>query len=91
MSTKDAAANWFVRLRDDAVSAADRAAFRAWHDADPTHAAAYLEMERLWEGLDHVEARRTGHIDDTEARTESTAHGRPRVLRRMAVAASVAL
>lgn len=71
---KDAAAEWFVRLRDDAVSDGDRAAFAAWRDADPAHAEAYREMERLWGGLDRIGDR----------------IGRRRALRRMAAAASVA-
>lgn len=95
--TKDAAAEWFVRLRDDAVSDGDRAAFAAWRDADPAHAEAYREMERLWGGLDRIGDRigrraagRRGADRALRARTGPKAPGRRRALRRMAAAASVA-
>ena len=91
---RDAATEWFVRLRDDAVSDADRAAFEAWRDADPAHSDAYAEMERLWSGLDQIKRRpgRPNGADGTlgmEAAPASS--GRRRALRRMAIAASVAI
>jgi transmembrane sensor len=49
---------WLVRLRDEAVTAADRAEFEAWLDADPRHRDAYAmavgelaRMSRLRAGL----------------------------------------
>lgn len=42
---------WHVRLRDPIATAADRRAFQAWLGADPRHAAAYEEAERLWSDL----------------------------------------
>lgn len=53
--SSDVAAEWFVRLRDDDVSTADRAAFEAWLAADPTHMAAYEEVKRVWMGLDELD------------------------------------
>ena len=39
---------WFVRMRSDAVTTADRRAFTDWLTRDPRHAAAYAEAETLW-------------------------------------------
>ncbi len=48
------ARHWFVLLRDDAASAADRAAFAAWLAADPLHRQAWTETEQLWRRMDAV-------------------------------------
>lgn len=93
LSVKDAAAEWFVRLRHHAVSEGDRAAFEAWRDADPAHAEAYREMERLWAGLDQIEcpAERLDRGEHARAAIAPQAQlGRRRALRRFAIAASVA-
>lgn len=45
------AERWFVRLKTSSCSAEERAAFDHWH-ADHDHAAAYLQTERLWNGMD---------------------------------------
>lgn len=92
-SVKDVAAEWFVRLRHDAVSDGDRAAFEAWRDADPTHAEAYREMERLWAGLDQIERpapSRDGSDHAQVAVIGQAQRGRRRALQRFAIAASVA-
>ncbi|WP_422368086.1 FecR family protein [Pelagibius sp.] len=92
-ATKDAATEWFVRLRDDPVSDSDRAAFEAWRNADPAHADAYREMERLWRGLDQVDHQSSTArvIQDTRGAKGAR---RPAVRRyatkRLAFAASVA-
>lgn len=91
-SVKDAAAEWFVRLRHQPVSDGDRAAFEAWRDAEPAHAEAYREMERLWAGLDQIEppAEDRGRSDHARAAIAHQAPlGRRRALRRFAIAASV--
>lgn len=41
---------WFVTINSDAVSNADKAAFRAWLRRDADHAAAYEEIARIWSG-----------------------------------------
>ena len=46
------ALEWLVRLRDDKVSAEDRAAFQAWLKQDPVHADVWRRAEALWERLD---------------------------------------
>jgi transmembrane sensor len=39
---------WFARLLEPDCSAAERAEFERWRDADPAHAAAWHELDRLW-------------------------------------------
>ncbi|HYD86054.1 MAG TPA: FecR domain-containing protein [Vitreimonas sp.] len=50
-SVRRSAAMWLVRLQGDAVSEADRAAFRAWVEADPRHRA---EFERVASAVEAV-------------------------------------
>lgn len=49
------ALEWFVRLRDESVSDDERRAFRAWLDADASHAAAWAHAEALWKRFDIVQ------------------------------------
>jgi len=94
---KDAAAAWFVALRDEAATDADRAAFEAWCAADPAHRAAYDELERLWSGLDQMERRPQSASSAARPRgwnDRAVRHGgqtRRRALQRMAVAAALLL
>jgi transmembrane sensor len=44
----DEAEQWFARLLDRNCSPEERAAFERWRSADPSHAAAYRELELLW-------------------------------------------
>ncbi|MFK0166490.1 FecR family protein [Rhizobium sp. NPDC090279] len=46
------ALEWFVRMRDDKVTAADRQAFEAWLAADDAHAAAWKHAAALWDRFD---------------------------------------
>lgn len=89
---KDAAVEWFVRLRDTGVSDAEQAAFRTWLDEDPKHAEAYRELERLWAGLDQVEPSRSPASSRSDLR-ESVRVGADRRpgLGWMAAAASIVL
>ncbi|MGE9835688.1 FecR family protein [Pseudomonas sp. UM16] len=48
-STSEMAADWCVRLHFSECTDADRADFRRWHDADPSHAAEYSKMCRIWQ------------------------------------------
>ena len=41
------AVDWYVRLHDSHVDNATRAAWQAWHAADPRHAAAWERLEQL--------------------------------------------
>lgn len=49
-----AAALWFARLRGDDVSAAERAAFAAWLDADSRHRNEYEIFQRMWDASVHL-------------------------------------
>ena len=42
------AERWFARMLDPDCSAAESAAFKRWHDANPAHAAAWRELNELW-------------------------------------------
>jgi transmembrane sensor len=48
VGSHDGAEQWFVRLLEPGCPADVRTAFERWRDADPAHAAAYREIERLW-------------------------------------------
>jgi transmembrane sensor len=48
LGSYDEAEHWFVRLLDMDCSPAELADFERWRDADPSHAAAYREIELLW-------------------------------------------
>ena len=48
------AAAWLARLRADDRNIADEAAFRAWLDASPVHAAALEAVDRMWSDVDEL-------------------------------------
>lgn len=100
-SVPDTAAEWFVRLRDEMASAADRQAFRDWLAADPAHRAAYRDLERLWSGLDQVDPHAIDRAvgapvpprpppDPARLRPAGRIPSQRRLTRRAALAASVA-
>ena len=45
------ATHWFVRLRADDTSEAERGQWRRWLEEDPAHRLAYERMERFWSSL----------------------------------------
>lgn len=45
----DAALDWFLRLQETPDDPAAQAALRQWLERDPRHAAAFAEVERLWQ------------------------------------------
>ncbi|NTG76030.1 FecR family protein [Agrobacterium rhizogenes] len=62
----EAAAGWVARLQSADATDLDRADFQCWLHADPSHAAAYDEMNALWGSLrdapvslDSLKARRS--------------------------------
>ena len=63
-STDEIAADWCVRLHFGESTAADRAEFRRWHDADPSHAAEYANMCRIWQVSEQLPA--TFEVDRSE-------------------------
>ncbi|MGP1253560.1 MAG: FecR family protein [Kiloniellales bacterium] len=50
----EAAQAWFWLLSSGNATAADRAGFAAWQDADPRHRTAYEELCRLWADIDEL-------------------------------------
>lgn len=84
----DAAIAWFVKLRDEQASEVDRAAFAAWHAADPAHARAWRELEAIWGALDQLETPKV----QAPAAVASASRRRPGpVWRPLAVAAMLLL
>jgi transmembrane sensor len=55
-TTGEIAADWCVRLHFDECTDADRADFRRWHDADPSHAVEYTNMCRIWQVSEQLPA-----------------------------------
>lgn len=87
-SADDAAVAWFVRLRDEQATAADRRAFEAWLHADPRHERAWRELEGIWGALDAVAP---GHAPARERPVASRFPFRLPALRHLAAAAMVLL
>src|SRR5690349_16515735 len=83
----DAAIAWFVRLRDEQVSEADRAAFAAWRRADPAHEQAWRELEAIWGALDQLAPPKLA----TPATAVSAPRRRPRPLWQPLAAAAMLL
>ncbi|WP_204165241.1 FecR family protein [Methylobacterium radiodurans] len=50
----EASAGWVARLSSPDATSSDRQAFEVWRSADPSHGAAYAEMDALWRKLGHV-------------------------------------
>lgn len=48
------AADWFIAMRDETVSAERRATFAEWLHASPLHVRAYLETAALWGEAAHL-------------------------------------
>ncbi len=46
------AMTWFVRMRAESVSPAERMQFQAWYQADPLHRQAYAETAAFWDDAD---------------------------------------
>lgn len=88
------AEHWLVRLLD--VDAQDPAwqAFERWRQADPAHALAYRDAERLWtlgrEAAQLPELWQAAALP-VPARTSGTRRFRPRMATALAVAATVAV
>jgi len=50
------AADWWAKLQREDLSAAQRAEFDRWLQADPAHAVAYARVEYAWERTDRLRA-----------------------------------
>jgi transmembrane sensor len=55
-STGEIAADWCVRLHFGECTDADRAQFRRWHDADPSHGVEYTKICRIWQVSEQLPA-----------------------------------
>lgn len=82
-----AAALWVTRLHDAPVAPATRAAFERWRAADPAHARAYDQAERLWIGLGAIEQAAPDRI--VAARSAAQHVRRARQTRRAVLGAGV--
>lgn len=56
------AAVWFATLHGGAPSKEDRKALQAWLAADPRHAEAYANMDRLWAGSIDLPGLKQRHL-----------------------------
>jgi transmembrane sensor len=83
----DAALAWFVRLRDEQASEADRAAFAVWRKADPAHERAWRELESIWGALDQLSSPKVAAL----SAVANPARRRPRPLWQPLAAAAMLL
>lgn len=83
-TTRDEAAQWFVRLQDSPLSTEERSRFDAWREESPEHQYEFDVLQGLWSATDLLPKDRLQALCDTPpARTKR------RPLLRYAVAASV--
>jgi len=74
------ALEWFVRMRDDRVTTADRQAYEAWLAADTTHVTAFEHAQALW-----------ARFDIMQPEFDRLRRGRPLLSRRGLMLSAVAL
>jgi transmembrane sensor len=79
------AQDWFLRLAGGAPEESDLAAFRAWHDADADHRAAFAEIRELWNDLGDLQPALAAPPAMPAAVDLEAARRRPRLLRPRAV------
>jgi len=78
----EAAAEWYARLRDERVSAAEHGRWRAWLEQAPEHRRAWQWMEQVAERLDGLgEAVRAGDAGEVLASARRRRVSRRRMLR----------
>ena len=64
------ARDWIARLNSGETTAADRAGFDAWKNADPAHVEAFESVGALWRdvaGMDHLKALIPPDVDNVPA------------------------
>jgi len=74
------ALEWFVRMRDNKVTAAEQQAFEAWLAADEAHAEAWKHAQALW-----------ARFDIMQPEFDRLRRGRPVLSRRNFILGSVAM
>lgn len=77
-SVLQAAQQWFVLLRDEDATDADRQRFAAWLAADPAHGRGWAETEKLWARMDAV----VPALRSRENFRKAAPHNAPRLSRR---------
>ncbi len=89
---------WFVRMRADDLTEAERSAFQAWLERDAAHGRAYAEAEALWQELGGIPDPRSAPAPVAQARPRATrarmadpARPRPRARRRAPAAVAASL
>jgi transmembrane sensor len=94
-SIDDIALQWFVTLRDDDVTDAQRRTFSEWRAADPAHEKACAELEQIWGRLDTLAPQHIPVLPNPETLSglfyTRASQRSPQGWRRVAVAAVVAL
>lgn len=72
------AARWVSRLQSDDCTAAERAAYRRWQDADPANAVAYAQMRSIHQcsAEFRLDPERRAFADALRARSARRAHRR---------------
>lgn len=81
---RDEAAQWFVRLQDAELSAAERQQFDAWLNEHPRHQYEFDVLQGLWSATDLLPKARLQALCEAPAE-----HSKRRAVLRYAVAASV--
>ena len=74
LSRDDTAIAWFARLRSPELSSEEQAEFERWVESDPANAAAFAEIEALWDDL--------GEVADRSAETAVAAIAEPVPIRK---------
>ncbi|MGX1788289.1 FecR family protein [Bosea sp. NPDC055332] len=87
----DEAVAWFVRLRDEEASEADRSAFAVWLEASPVHARAWRELKTVWGALDQAAAPKLTTTAAPNILAHNAARHRPRTSWRPLAAAAMLL
>jgi transmembrane sensor len=85
-STRDQAAEWFVRMRDCTPSVEEQRAFERWLNADPLNRKEYQAVKAIWLELDGLKGAVSTPDSDNPSRLPDT-----RLRRSLAVAASIVL
>lgn len=80
------AQRWFARLLAPDCSTAERAEFERWRAADPAHAAAYSDVENIWQRSEKLR-----HQPDIAAALREARRPAPNWWPTLAVAASLLL
>ena len=63
------AAVWFATMHGGKPSSSDKNALKAWLAADPRHAEAYADIDRLWTGAIELPGMKDRHFSAQKALT----------------------